>query len=933
MWLYQLMFAFILASTTAKACGPPPEIANGTATLRMGLNITTGSFADVHCNPGYMSKPTIACLSNNSWEQVTCELSEIDFGAYGTEASAKTETNFFVTCKLDSSIPSANMATYKWFKVDNTEVTSRDSITRVYVVDRRPGLELNLEPVQDDDTGHYRCVASVGSQTFERQLFLAVRATITFNDCPTEQFGMMGNRSEILCSASGGEGTLSTEWRKEGVVGTLGTNNEYALENKNLVVLHTTAASAGLYTFYASASTEKKSQRITFRAVTIPLIVQPLMSKKAVVGNTAELFCTARGTPSPRIDWFKVDEKRNEVRMQTDSRVTIEERTVDGDTQGIMMIKNVQKEDESLYACKAYNKATEILNSATIPETQSYLDVQTIPSIGEYQDTVNGQYQGREGASVTMKCKARGNPRPVVVWTKVGSNHQYTEGQNSETVSVTKEDIADPNKPGVKLSLDLKGLEASADGIYTCIARNEAGEVSKNVKLEVLFSPNFDGQDTEYGRVFYTWKGNTDGKVVCVVNGNPQPIFNWYKDGTEIVRGTSGYGLSEEKSADPRYPYRHISKLSVAYNGANDNIFGTYTCKSTNNIKPNNQTLQLERAGVSSDDTSPRRSTHSSIPEDNSITDSSTTAQLGDSLAMDTTAKNRLTKESTESFSSDATSPRRSTHSSIPEDNSITDSSTTTQLGSSSTMDITAKNPLTKGSTDSFSSDDTSRRRSTHSSIPEDNSITDSSTTAQLGGSSTRDINAKNPLTKVSSNSFSSDDTSPRRSTHSSIPEDNSIIDSLTTAQLGGSSTMDITAKNSLTKESTDSFSSDDTSRRRSTHSSIPEDNSITDSSTTAQLGGSSTRDINAKNPLTKVSSNSFSSDDTSPRRSIDSSIPGDNSITDSLTTAQLGGPSTMDITAKNPLTKESTDTVGVGIGVAGCLLCVVGAVVVIILL
>ena len=49
------------------------------------------------------------------------------------------------------------------------------SSTRVYVVDRSPGLELNLEPVQDEDAGRYRCVASVGGQTYERQLFLTVR--------------------------------------------------------------------------------------------------------------------------------------------------------------------------------------------------------------------------------------------------------------------------------------------------------------------------------------------------------------------------------------------------------------------------------------------------------------------------------------------------------------------------------------------------------------------------------------------------------------------------------------------------------------------------------------------------------------------------------------------------------------------------------------
>ena len=63
--------------------------------------------------------------------------------------------------------------------------------------------------------------------------------------------------------------------------------------------------------------------------------------------------------------------------MQTNDRITIEERNVDGDTQGMMKIKNVQKEDESLYACKAHNKATEITPNAVIPETQSNLDVQS----------------------------------------------------------------------------------------------------------------------------------------------------------------------------------------------------------------------------------------------------------------------------------------------------------------------------------------------------------------------------------------------------------------------------------------------------------------------------------------------------------------------------------------------------------------------------
>ncbi|KAH3784661.1 hypothetical protein DPMN_162624 [Dreissena polymorpha] len=55
------------------ACGPPPTIANGNATLRKGDNVTYGSIADFYCGSGLIRKATITCLSNSSWEQATCE--------------------------------------------------------------------------------------------------------------------------------------------------------------------------------------------------------------------------------------------------------------------------------------------------------------------------------------------------------------------------------------------------------------------------------------------------------------------------------------------------------------------------------------------------------------------------------------------------------------------------------------------------------------------------------------------------------------------------------------------------------------------------------------------------------------------------------------------------------------------------------------------
>ncbi|KAH3824252.1 hypothetical protein DPMN_126085 [Dreissena polymorpha] len=55
------------------ACGPPPAIAHGSATLRRGTNVTYGSIADVYCDPGFIGQSTITCLPYTSWEYATCK--------------------------------------------------------------------------------------------------------------------------------------------------------------------------------------------------------------------------------------------------------------------------------------------------------------------------------------------------------------------------------------------------------------------------------------------------------------------------------------------------------------------------------------------------------------------------------------------------------------------------------------------------------------------------------------------------------------------------------------------------------------------------------------------------------------------------------------------------------------------------------------------
>ena len=66
-----------------------------------------------------------------------------------------------------------------------------------------------------------------------------------------------------------------------------------------------------------------------------------------------------------------------------------------------------------------------------------------------------------ETNSVTMVCRAEGVPLPLITWLKSGKN--VGSGQR----------------------LQISNTEESADGVYTCRARNELGNDTREIRLTV----------------------------------------------------------------------------------------------------------------------------------------------------------------------------------------------------------------------------------------------------------------------------------------------------------------------------------------------------------------------------------------------------------------------------------------------------------------
>ena len=82
------------------------------------------------------------------------------------------------------------------------------------------------------------------------------------------------------------------------------------------------------------------------------------------------------------------------------------------------------------------------------------------PTIDYFPESV---YTVNETNNITMVCGADGVPRPTITWKKMSSGRIVGEGEEFHIVAASETD----------------------DGVYICFAKNELGDDSKGVTLQV----------------------------------------------------------------------------------------------------------------------------------------------------------------------------------------------------------------------------------------------------------------------------------------------------------------------------------------------------------------------------------------------------------------------------------------------------------------
>ena len=89
------------------------------------------------------------------------------------------------------------------------------------------------------------------------------------------------------------------------------------------------------------------------KTVSAPFLQEPLAGMTVNEGQTAFLKCTADGHPLPRVTWSKTNSSLPEGRHMVESN-------------GTLILKNVESEDDGVYSCRAENLLGSVNASAKL---------------------------------------------------------------------------------------------------------------------------------------------------------------------------------------------------------------------------------------------------------------------------------------------------------------------------------------------------------------------------------------------------------------------------------------------------------------------------------------------------------------------------------------------------------------------------------------
>ncbi|KAG5682113.1 hypothetical protein PVAND_011492 [Polypedilum vanderplanki] len=272
-------------------------------------------------------------------------------------------------------------------------------------------------------------------------------------------------------------------------------------------------------------------------------------------GRNVKLACSVKNLGSYKVAWMHFEQSailtvHNHV-ITRNPRISVTHDKHDKHKTWFLHIANVQEEDKGRYMCQ--------INTVTAKTQFGYLHVVVPPNIDDQQTSTD--IVVREGANVTLRCRANGSPEPTIRWKrddnmKININRTLavTEWEN-DTLEMTKVSRVDI-------------------GGFLCIASNGIPpSVSKRIKLSIDFPPMLIVPHQLVGIPL-----SYNATLECIVEAHPTSLTFWCRENEKIMIYDSQKYKTEVASSSPSY--KSIMRLTI-YNIQHSD-FGIYKCVAKN---------------------------------------------------------------------------------------------------------------------------------------------------------------------------------------------------------------------------------------------------------------------------------------------------------------------------------------------------------------
>ncbi|XP_059001185.1 hemicentin-1 isoform X2 [Mustela lutreola] len=390
-----------------------------------------------------------------------------------------------------------------WYK-DDVQVTESSTIQIV-----NNGKILKLFRVAPEDAGSYSCKAVNVAGTSQKyfNIEVLVPPTIIGAGSPNEVSVVLNRDITLECKVKGTPFPV-IHWFKDGKPLFLEDPNIELLDRGQVLRLkNARRGDKGRYQCAASSGAGKQAKDIKLTVYIPPSIKGGNVTTEisALINSIIKLECETRGLPMPAIAWHRDGQP-----------VIPSSQALYIDKGQFLHIPRAQVSDSATYTCHA-------TNVAGTAEKSFHVDVYVPPMIeGDLAVPLNKQVVIAH--SLTLECKATGNPPPVLTWLKDG-------------VPVKPSDNIRIEAGGKKLEIR-SALEADR-GQYVCVATSVAGEKEIKYEVDVLVPPAIEGGDeTSYFIVMI----NNLLELDCQVRGSPTPTIMWLKDG-QIIDERDGFKI------------------------------------------------------------------------------------------------------------------------------------------------------------------------------------------------------------------------------------------------------------------------------------------------------------------------------------------------------------------------------------------------------